>query len=247
MKTRPRRIGLILSQTRGNRFLIHTDTEKWITDAGIEIVPIIPTIGKDEAIFIFSCIHGLYLQPGEPGNFSNLDNTIRMGALFLTMAIESNKAGHYFPVWGTCMGLQQIVSQIEDVSIHSLNSVESTNHRSPLTIVYPQSRLLQSRSKSQSLHPWFNNTFGIHTHQIQDSILRVVATVCDKKGNEFVAIVEGKTFPIYGVQFHQEKDSKFKWMSTFLRQELMKNEDEDEDKDESKCHRIPRTSTHFMK
>ena len=102
MKTRPRRIGLILSQTRGNRFLIHTDTEKWITDAGIEIVPIIPTIGKDEAIFIFSCIHGLYLQPGEPGNFSNLDNTIRMGALFLN---ERDEITLQSSLWKRSIGL----------------------------------------------------------------------------------------------------------------------------------------------
>ena len=253
-KSKKSKIGVILAQNQGqgrgqeNRFYIHADTEKWIVDAGIEIVPIFPTVGKDEAVSIFACIHGLYLQPGEPGDFSDMNlKNIQTSALFLTMAIESNKAGHYFPVWGTCMGLQQIVSHIGGVSIHSLKSFDSTDHRAPLTIVYPKSRLLQyygfenekiSEKISEKVNPWFNNMLGIQTlNTAASKILRVVATARDKKGAEFIAIVEGKTFPIYGVQFHPEKDSKFKWMSTFLHQEL---------KLKSKRNHISRTRAHFM-
>ena len=90
---------------------IATSHADWLKRAGIDILPI-PYDIKSDAIknhkYYFERINGLYLPSG--GVFaSNSIEYYNCCKKFIQLAMESNNIGIYFPVWGGCMGMQQMM------------------------------------------------------------------------------------------------------------------------------------------
>ncbi|KAJ8037019.1 Gamma-glutamyl hydrolase [Holothuria leucospilota] len=84
---------------------------KFIESAGARVVPIF--VNKDDDYYekLFNSINGV-MWPG--GGLDNLTGSGygQAGKIFYDLAIKSNKAGDYFPIWGTCQGFELIVSLI---------------------------------------------------------------------------------------------------------------------------------------
>uniref|UniRef100_A0A8C6USS6 folate gamma-glutamyl hydrolase n=1 Tax=Neogobius melanostomus TaxID=47308 RepID=A0A8C6USS6_9GOBI len=79
---------------------------KYIESAGARVVPI--RINRKEAEYekLFNSINGLLL----PGGDVDIQNSLftRAAKIFYKLALKANDAGDYFPLWGTCQGLQQL-------------------------------------------------------------------------------------------------------------------------------------------
>jgi gamma-glutamyl hydrolase len=59
---------------------------------------------------------------------------------------------------------------------------------------------------------YFNHNYGISEEGFKKNKLlkekfRILAEAFDREGRQFVAAIEGKNIPFYGVQFHPEKNS----------------------------------------
>ena len=54
-------------------------------------------------------------------------------------------------------------------------------------------------------------------------MFNVVTTSHDRKGVEYVSMIEGKNLPFYGVQFHPEKSDKLQWIAEFFVAEMQKS------------------------
>jgi len=176
------------------------DVVHWLTEAGLDIVPIPPSINGAEAAATFQWIHGLFLHPG----YAGIDATPRVTSLvntFLTMAYESKD----FFVWGTCQGFQQIIAFIGGDTLDHYNA---TDYFHPTHNHVMHSRLPHIDFK-YNIH-YFNHRDGLsvarfeHNRRLRTTF-NIIAKNKDRQGHEYVAIIEGKQLPWFGCQFHPEK------------------------------------------
>lgn len=199
---------------------------KWVESAGGRVLPIPYDASPKDLDTIFASVNGLLF----PGGSSLISKGARH--LFLR-ARQANEAGDFFPVWGTCLGLEWMVEAVcaeaeeADPSLPHFtmdNDYDAWNLTLPLlfTESASTSRLFQglnpsSRTAARTQNITLNNHHkGVSPSHLAvtpalASFFDVLSTNLDRKGLPFVSTVEGKNgMPFYGVQFHPEK-ALFEW------------------------------------
>ncbi|RHZ00624.1 hypothetical protein DYB35_000389 [Aphanomyces astaci] len=185
---------------------------KWVESAGGRAVRIPYDAPKEQLLELLSSINGI-LFPGGYGD------PTESAAFMYNYAISQNANGTYFPLWGTCLGLEWLVkltSQVNDTSI--LDHVDARNVTSTLTFLdnaLDTSRLfgfnrvtfapLETKALSFNYHQWAITLDHFMATPTLRSFYRVLATSVDRKGAVYVAALEATAYPIYGIQFHPEK------------------------------------------
>lgn len=194
---------------------------KFVEMGGARAVPLIYNEPEDNLLRKFAAINGI-LFPG--GSASLQDGPFYQTAEKLfKMALEENDKGDYFPVFGTCLGFELlcvIVSQDHDI----LERFSAKAQPAPLYFK-------NDWSKQRNMFKWFplriieklgteclameNHLFGISPQKFSangllSSFFRVLTTSPDKNSKIYVSTVEGRKYPVTGVQWHPEKNA-FEW------------------------------------
>jgi len=218
----------------------------WLQEAGMEVIPIPYT--TDKLDWYFSQINGLYLPSGGAFAMTQLDyyNCCKN---FIKMAIDANKRGNYFPVWGGCMGMQQmmIIADGNDDIHNFLEKFDSFNNlnlpllftnegvRSRLMgIEYAKSAAVRQMNEQYLLFLMTNDVtlnnhmLGLSPYKFNNSPLlkkqyRIVSYNYDRQGKVFISTIEHKKYPFYGVQWHPERASDMNYFSNFFAKEARKN------------------------
>tara|TARA_B100000575_G_scaffold294519_1_gene311031 strand:+ start:3424 stop:4425 length:1002 start_codon:yes stop_codon:yes gene_type:complete len=218
----------------------------WLQDAGLEVIPIPYTTDKHE--WYFNQINGLYLPSGGAFAMTQLDyyNCCKK---FLNLSIEANKKGDYFPIWGGCMGMQQmmIIADGNDNINNFLEKFDSFNNLNlPLLFTneginsrimgistaknkteksYNEQFLLYLMSNDVTLN---NHMLGLSPHKFKQShnlnkSYKIVSYNFDRQGKKFISTIEHKKYPFYGVQWHPERARDMDFFSVFFAKEAQKN------------------------
>jgi len=183
----------------------------WLKSQGIETI-VIPYDTKDLEKY-FKKIHGLYLPSG--GAFAGTQmEYYRACKKLMIMAMKENDRGNYFPVWGCCMGFQQmlIIADGKDDVDHFLQKFDSYNNllcAINLTEEGKHSKIMNgidehTRKRITTMKCTLNNhMLGITPAKFKKNPLvndfyKIVGTSSDRKGKEFVAIIEGHHYPFNG-------------------------------------------------
>jgi len=141
--------------------------------------------------------------------------------------VAANAANDYFPLWGTCMGFQLLnLLTANDSSVLSLRVFDSDDLPLPLELTHAanQSRLFGSApSTILSIFTSQNVTVNLHHDGVKTSVFasnsrltsfyRLLSVNRDRKGLQFVSSIEGINVPIYGTQFHPERN-QFDWLAS---------------------------------
>ena len=182
---------------------------KWLESAGAQSIPI-PYEADFELIDdLLSQINGLLL----PGGNYNVNDSVKY---LLDQVVKRNEAGNFFPVWGTCMGFENLVEYGSPGSLQW--GFDAENITLPLEgLVSHDLYVDEAMVASLSHHPitMNNHQRGIEPDQFySDSKLTALWNVTsinhDRKGRPFVSTIEPinpELFPFYGVQYHPEKNS----------------------------------------
>ncbi|CAH0714188.1 unnamed protein product, partial [Brenthis ino] len=194
---------------------------KSIEASGARIVPIL--IGKDRSYYeeLMGKINGV-LFPGGATYFNQSDGYADAGQHIYEIAQKLNDAGHYFPIFGTCLGFELLIilasgrSKVEN----RIRCYSYSNLPLHFTPDFHNSKMFKETSddiidilKSE------NVTVNAHQFCIVDKNLeaynltedwRVTSYSFDDYGVEFIASIEHTRYPFYGVQFHPEKNA-FEW------------------------------------
>lgn len=195
----------------------------WLEEYGFKVV-LIPYTASPDTYFYH--INGLFIPGGDDNDYILKNKTfIKNITRYFELSIQP---GEYFPIWGTCFGFQMLLFILGDFNkLHEYHSHDFY----PITIIKPNSRLFSAFPKKQLNipHITFNNHhLGIspsdfmkntHLHRGYD----IVATSYDMKGRIYVSAFEGKHHPIYGVQWHPERQTNSQPFLAFLNNELAKN------------------------
>lgn len=199
---------------------------KFVESAGARAVPIPYDTPKDQLKYLFNSLNGL-LFPGGSALLWDDDNTHGVmsnmtlaGQYLIELAKEANNKGDYFPVWGTCLGYELMmiaISNNKDV----LDRFNSSNHVLKVEYLGNETRIFKTlnprlKNYSETVETlYFNHHYGITPEDfMMNPILNeeffISSISHTDNGTTFVASIENKKYPFYGIQFHPEK-SPFEW------------------------------------
>jgi gamma-glutamyl hydrolase len=227
-----RRIGVItmpLGLDDSKEAVITKATVDWLESAGLEVVPIPYTYSPSHARHIVDSNHGLYLQGGPVDNprYRSLVKALLIEAYTRhKRMLNGEEGGTYFPIWGTCHGLQTVLTLYAmDPALDEFN--QEGPHRSVLRLmphVKTEGRLTRA-VRHFPTSAIFSHQYGMSLERFRASdilgrFFRVLTTSHDRGGKRFISTLEGKEMPIYLVQYHPEIDPQLQWMAEFLGVEL---------------------------
>ena len=136
--------------------------------------------------------------------------------------VAANKGGDFSPLWGTCMGFQWLLiaaSRDQDVLDPKSGQMDAYNYSIPLefTDSAAKSRLFSYASPTEfkilaSENVTMNNHhYGIWTDHFKSTsslstFFDALSVNKDRNGDEFISTIEAFNYPIYGSQWHPEKN-----------------------------------------
>eukprot|EP00029_Vermamoeba_vermiformis_P011313 TRINITY_DN6185_c0_g1_i1.p1 TRINITY_DN6185_c0_g1~~TRINITY_DN6185_c0_g1_i1.p1 ORF type:complete len:315 (+),score=87.22 TRINITY_DN6185_c0_g1_i1:416-1360(+) len=193
---------------------------KYVESAGARVVPIFYNATRAELKHMFNSVNGVLF----PGGGADLTNTTLYlaGKYIYDLALEANNKGDYFPIFGHCMGFEWL-SMITSQDLNLLTKFDAWNIAMNLDFKpdYKSSRIFKDASYDllnvmSTLNVTMNNhNWGVGPEAFKQNnhlaeFYHVITTNTDRQGKIFVSTIEGKKYPIYGVQWHPEKPA-FEW------------------------------------
>jgi gamma-glutamyl hydrolase len=200
---------------------------KWVESAGARSI-VIPYDSNEELLHeIFSQINGVLF----PGGNSPLPP--HADIIWKYIKERNAKENDYFPVWGTCLGFEFIVmlsgGKSDDIVETLQSGFDSENISLPLLFPSEQDVIDSNGvySASSQLYPLLTSTrttvattnitmnnhhMGIEPNHFMNNenltnMFHITSTNYDRNGRPFVSTIEAKDYPIYGTQYHPEKNN----------------------------------------
>ncbi|KAG2501964.1 hypothetical protein HYH03_000461 [Edaphochlamys debaryana] len=194
---------------------------KWLESAGARVVPIFYDMTPAQIQERFTIINGLLLPGGgailAPGH--KFYDTVRQ---LVDLAVEANDNGDYFPVHGTCLGMEAL-SVVLSGNYTILSPFDAEDAAAPLlyTEEAAGSHLLKSlppdvvtdlQNKAIAME---NHMMGLSMTAFKENpqlskFMKVISLSLDKAGAAYISTLEGRKYPFTAVQWHPEKNP-FEW------------------------------------
>lgn len=200
----------------------------WFEEHCVRVIPIPYNTTQHEDYF--KSVNGLFIPGGETEFIMKNKVFLETVKTFFELSLTSNE---YFPIWGTCFGFELLLcliggfNKLKRYPAHGFYPIQITHNGF-------HSRMFESFSKHYltylETHKSCNNNhdYGISPSDFMaNSHLRrfynILATSKDENGAEYVAAIEGKFYPVYGVQWHPERQRTTGPFVDFFISELKKN------------------------
>ncbi|KAF1389323.1 hypothetical protein PFLUV_G00072240 [Perca fluviatilis] len=201
------------------RTFIPSSYVKFIESGGSRVMPIRLTLNTAEYKKIFEKINGLLFIGGavdlETSDFA------RVAKIFYSLALKANDEGDFFPIWGTCMGMQLLTVLVAGENLLANTTAENIALPLNLTTEASSSRMFEGFPnkfmRALTKEPLTGNFhhYGLTVETFQEneklrSFFSLLSTNVAENEVHFVSTIEGKRYPFYGVQWHPEVN-RFQW------------------------------------
>ncbi|XP_075247547.1 gamma-glutamyl hydrolase B-like [Convolutriloba macropyga] len=195
---------------------------KFVEMFAAQVVPILPNRPQDYYDYLLPRLNGVVLPGGSVSLYSGSYHTFAQKAFDYSEKVF-NESGEIFPILGICLGFEEL-STLAAGNHHVMSNTDSYGLLTTLEITdygFNQSKLLKhapgwllNAMQNMALAPNFHH-YGLtpNTYEQNSGIQEVFEAVAysyDKENVKFVAILEGKSLPFLGYQFHPEKNL-FEW------------------------------------
>ncbi|XP_069555464.1 gamma-glutamyl hydrolase [Brachyistius frenatus] len=192
---------------------------KYMESGGSRVMPIRLTLSTVEYENIFKKINGLLLIGGAVD--LEISDFARVAKIFYKLALVANDAGDFFPIWGTCMGMQLLTVLVAGENLLTSTMAENVAMPLNLTSEAHTSKMFEGfpdeLMKALTQEPLTGNFhhYGVTVKAFQEndklqSFFSLLSTNVAENGTHFVSTLEGKRYPFYGVQWHPEVN-RFQW------------------------------------
>ena len=180
---------------------------KWLEGAGAQVIPILSTYSKKKVLKLVRSLNGVVF----PGGAAPLDdsNYARTARWIFNEAIRINDfEKRPIPIWGTCLGFEVLnvlgsgeraddiltVYDAEDLLLPVDFTKEAFDSRMFKDIEMGLMRKLMFSKLSLHMHQAGINPDIYEKNSRIRKMFTVLATNLDKKGKEFVSVIEGNHF-----------------------------------------------------
>jgi len=189
---------------------------KWLEAAGARAIALREDANDTTVDSIFNQVNGLLLPGGSDTVISNATRRI------WDLALKANEEGDKFPVWGTCLGFEFMVSLASDSGENTLSpNYDAENISLPLFFTHEvMTSDMFSEQEIRHIASSQNVTMNNHHRGISPdtflsdtklaSMFKIISTNVDRNGLPFVSSIEAQNtelYPFYGVQWHPEKNN----------------------------------------
>ncbi|KAI2810757.1 hypothetical protein BLOT_001921 [Blomia tropicalis] len=218
-------VGVLLQEQYGNTHqYVAASYVKFLEMAGARVVPIF--VNKDKAYFehLMDQINGV-LMPG--GGTPLIESKYAKAAsLILDIAIQKNKNGIYFPVWGTCLSFEKLITyfngdksldweshcDVDDVSLPLNFTIHSISKESRM-FRDVEDDMIEILSKENVTANYHRVCLTVDTFEKTKNLTDHLKMISSNTygGIRFVSTIEHRKYPIYGTQWHPEKNI-FEWV-----------------------------------
>nr|XP_004653382.1 gamma-glutamyl hydrolase [Jaculus jaculus] len=200
------------------KYYIAASYVKYLESAGARVVPIRPDLTHIEYGELFKSINGI-LFPGGSASLVHSDYA-HVAKIFYTLAIQSFDDGDYFPVWGTCLGFEELTYLVSGEFLLTLTNTSSKKLPLNFTGGSLQSRMFKNfpadlllslavEPLTANFHKWSLSVQNFTMNEKLKKFFNVLTTNTD--GNiDFISSMEGYKYPVYAVQWHPEK-APYEW------------------------------------
>jgi len=215
-------IGILSQPNDSHTQYIAASYVKYLEAAGARVVPIFYNNSVADITALVNSINGV-LFPGGGSDLSDGTLIHRAGQTIFKRAIEINDQGGYFPLWGTCMGFQFLAILTANKQSVLEGGFDSYNLPIPLDFTHLASNSRLFKGSSPQIMNWLatkditmnNHRYSVTpttfaTNPVLSSFYDVLSVNVDRNNRPFVSTFEAKKYPIYGVQWHPEKNA-FEW------------------------------------
>jgi gamma-glutamyl hydrolase len=213
---------IVKAELSAFRNMIPASYVSWIGQAGGRVLPILLRQPKEYYEEIFAQTNGI-LFPGGNQGIDPSDIYTEEGEILWNLAKHANDRGDHYPIWGTCLGFEELaVLETGNGDVISLD-VMATNLALPLhfTPGARASRLFRSfPPKLLTALAKENLTFNSHDHGLLvseyqsnralHSFFEMLSFNEAPAGQIFVSSMQARNYPFYGTQWHPEKNN-FEW------------------------------------
>ncbi|CAM6089037.1 unnamed protein product [Calypogeia fissa] len=194
---------------------------KFVEAGGARVVPLIYNEPEEILKKKFGAINGI-LFPG--GDASLQDGPFyQIAEKLFNWALEANDNGDYFPIYGVCLGFE-LLSVLVTKDHHVLEPFQASKKPAPIVFV-------DKAAKDKSFFKWFsddliervsteslaleNHKWGLSPSKFAalkplTDFFEVLTTTPDENNKIYVSTVQGRKYPVTGVQYHPEKNM-FEW------------------------------------
>ena len=201
---------------KGYRSYIMDSYVRFIEAQGAKVVPLIWGEPREVTLDKLSKLNGVFL-PGGGGDY------VEYGRFILQTVQEYNRNGTFYPLWGTCLGFENLAIWTSELGEDVLEDVPlfSTSVPIELTAAAATSKMfrnftdadlfmLQTENVTQNSHAYavpmeyFFSDKGLNSYWNVTS-LSVVGPEVETEFPAFATTIESKEFPILATMFHTEK------------------------------------------
>lgn len=219
-------IGILAQELKypepGRNSYIAASYVKTLEAAGARVVPIMVNRPEEEYHELFNSINGILF----PGGGANLMTSgyAKAANIFYKLALEANSKGDYFPVWGTCLGFEQLLVITSGENLLCLTNTSGVSLPLDFTKDAAESKLFKEFPKdvmtslateniTVNFHKWSISMENFTRSEELKNFYKILSTNTD--GNVlFISTMEAYDYPIYGTQWHPEKNA-FEWSRSY--------------------------------
>ena len=105
---------------------------RFLQASGAKVIPIPASMSDDEIEHIFNRVNGVYMPSSSGNRKLGTSGYQRTARVFFEKAIEANDKGDYFPIWGTSLGMETLMSLAAENTSWLFENLEMMGVRMPL-------------------------------------------------------------------------------------------------------------------
>eukprot|EP00357_Protocruzia_adherens_P037013 CAMPEP_0115031240 /NCGR_PEP_ID=MMETSP0216-20121206/38411_1 /TAXON_ID=223996 /ORGANISM="Protocruzia adherens, Strain Boccale" /LENGTH=330 /DNA_ID=CAMNT_0002408843 /DNA_START=32 /DNA_END=1024 /DNA_ORIENTATION=- len=202
---------------------------KFVEGLGARAVPLLWNQSEEEILSLLDQVNGVVF-PGGATVLYETDSTgkgvptdyLKVEGLIVKTAIEKNKQGNHFPIYGICLGFQSLsLLSMEDLYLDNCLApniaVKQTLLGNPSRILSAAPENLVKDITTEEMVYESHHQCVMESHFDKSESLKAfwtpITTSSGPDGHVYINHMEAKDYPFYGFQYHPEKNI-YEWTTS---------------------------------